>query len=136
LISPAYYNSGWCPGFIDNNGKVQLKEQIDRGSMTRKAWRDKLQHSATIGAQLMAAKIPKALTVSGWKLAIAGNGAGGAAKATKLLVPAGAVYYFKCDNETEAKKLIKSLHGQTKSDSLGEQGFGLGLCSNWHLTEL
>ena len=133
LISPAYFESGWKPYFIDSEGRVQLKESIERGEMTRKDWRTKLQNSATIGAKLVAARVPKAIATSGWKLGKDSNGAGGNAKATKLLVPAGTVYYFECDTEDEAEKLVKSLHGQTKSGSLGEQGFGLGLCGTWEL---
>jgi len=134
LISPAYFTNGWIPGFIEqDSGKVMLKEKIERSTMTRKQWREKLQTTPPIGAKLVAARIPKAIPTSGWKIDKDGNGAGGAAKASKLLVPAGSVYYFECNNQQEAKKLIDSLHGQTKSDHLGEQGFGLGLCGTWKL---
>ena len=135
LVSPAYNKAGWLPGWVSEEGDVKLKEQLSRGTMTRKEWREKLKNMPFIKATLEAARIPKPITVSGWKLDVEEK-SNGAAKATKLFTPAGAVYYFKCDNKEEAKKLIKALHGQTKSDFLGEQGFGFGLCSTWSLKKI
>ena len=74
--------------------------------------------------------------MSGWKLDLEKDNAGGQPKATKLAVSAGSVYYFECDNETEAIKLIKELHCKVKSTQFGEQGFGLGICGDWRLNSL
>jgi len=149
LITPAYFMKGWIPGWINmphndsksydpnkDDGCVMLKEKIDRGQMSRKEWRKKIEDSAFIKANLVAAKLGKPTVVSGWKIDISSTEAGGVPKATKLFVPAGTVYYFECENIEEANKLKTILNGQTKSDLLGEKGFGLGICSNWKLNTL
>lgn len=148
LLSPAYFAFGWRPGWINmpengekgfsehhELGQVMLKEKIDRGSLSRDAWRKKIADAEYINAKLVAARIPKPIVASGWELDVNGVTAG-TPKATKLYVPAGAVYYFECDNEIEAQKLALVLHGQTKSDFLGEQGLGLGVCSQWTLNKI
>ena len=133
LLSPAYFKQGWLPGWLDEDGKVMLKEKVERGTMSRKEWRDKINNAPEISAKLVAARNGKPIVASGWKLDKDADNAGGSAKATRLYVPAGSVYYFECENEAEAAKLVKVLHGQTKSDALGEKGFGLGVCSTWKL---
>ena len=135
LLSPAYFEQGWIPGWV-KDGQVMLSEKVERGSMTRQEWRDQIKKASTIEAELVAARIPKALVASGWKLDKDSDNAGGEAKATRLYIPAGAVYYFECTSEEEAQKLVTTLHGQTKSDNLGEKGFGLGVCASWELTEI
>lgn len=135
LLSPACFHAGWRPGFIDDSGKVLLKEMParERGE-SRLAWREHCKNGVEIKAQLVAARIPKPIVVSGWKLGDVNSGdidSGGAPKATKLLVPAGAVFYFECESDDDAVRLYRSLHGRVKSDVLGEKGFGLGVCSAW-----
>jgi CRISPR-associated protein Cmr3 len=127
LLTPTCFNAGWLPGWIQD-GKVMLKSVSDTSgqAMTRKEKREKLNASPTINAKLVAARIDKPRAVSGWK-----NIIGGGPKSTKYLVPAGSVYYFECENEAEAGKLIAALHGNPKSDLFGEQGFGIGVCSKW-----
>ncbi len=132
LLSPAIFSNGWLPDWVDGtDGRVKLRERPVRGSMSRKSWRQQLDNAQEIGASLVAAKILKPLAISGWKLDIARDNAGGEPKATRVAVPAGSVYYFSCHNAIEAGKLIKTLHGQVKSSHLGEQGFGLGVCGSW-----
>ena len=145
LLSPAFFNAGWIPGFcterkneeIIKDGKVRLKAIPVRGTLTRDEWRKKCTNAPKINAQLVAARIGKAITVSGWKinadekLKNSGNDGSGAPKATRLLVHAGSVYYFECDSAEDAEKLYAALHGKVKSDLLGEQGYGLGVCSAW-----
>lgn len=139
LLSPALFNAGWRPGFVGEDGNVYLREIPQRkDGQSREAWRKDCGNAPAIDARLVAARIAKAgIPMSGWKINAdeadknSGNDGGGAPKATRLLVPAGSVYYFECDNEEEAKKLAASLHGKVKSDLLGEQGFGLGVCSAW-----
>ena len=90
---------------------------------------------------LVAAIIPRPIPVTGWSLGKTdGNDFG--AKATHLAVPAGSVYYFRCEGETAPQQLAAALnwHGsQTtpqhiinrRSTILGEKGYGLGVCSPW-----
>ena len=49
-------------------------------------------------------------------------------KDTKLAVPAGSCYVFKCATRAAANSLVSRLHLQRKSD-FGSQGFGIGVCS-------
>lgn len=137
LLSPAIFNNGWLPDWIDaRTGKVMLKARPDKNGKSRKDWRKEIENAPQIGANLVAARIPKPLVLSGWKLDKDADSAGGGPKATRLAVPAGAVYYFECDNADEAKKLVEELHGTVKSSLLGEQGFGLGVCSHINKNEV
>ncbi|MDD5663621.1 MAG: type III-B CRISPR module-associated protein Cmr3 [Victivallaceae bacterium] len=147
LLTPAYFEHGWIPSWVNmehnenfdpgiEQGRVMLKEKVERGAMMRDEWRRKIAIVTPVGANLVAARIPKPVAVSGWKLDKDADCAGGEAKPTRLYVPAGAVYYFKCDSSEGAKKLVALLHGQTKSDRLGEQGFGLGICGTWNFKSL
>lgn len=139
LLSPALFNAGWRPGFVDEaSGEVQLKAIPPRGpNQSREAWREVCKDVPEIKAWLVATRITKAVSASGWKINASeddknsGNDGGGAPKATRLLVPAGSVFYFECESEADAQKLAAALHGKTKSDLLGEQGYGLGVCSAW-----
>jgi len=138
LLSPAYFRAGWLPGFIDAKGCVSLSEMPARApNEKREAWRKRCAGSGKIGAKLVAARIPKPMVVSGWKLKnpSSQSDCGGEPKATKLFVPAGAVFYFECETEGDARRLVQSLHWRVKSDLLGEQGFGLGVCSSWEMNE-
>ena len=140
LLSPALFNAGWLPGFLDEAGNVMLKDLPARNAgESREAWRERCATATGIGARLVAARVGKAIPTSGWKInsdensKLSGNDGGVAPKATRLLVPAGSVYYFECDSADDAKRLASALHGKVKSDLLGEQGFGLGVCSAWKL---
>ena len=115
LLSPAFFCNGWIPGWLDRrSGAVMLREN----------------KSETVDARLVAACIPKPQVVSGWNLAT------NVPKVTRLLVPAGAVYYFECRTQEDARRLCRILHGRTKPDALGEQGFGLGVCGRWDFMKL
>ena len=115
LLSPAFFCGGWIPGWVDRrSGAVMLREN----------------KSEAVDARMVAAFVPKPLAVSGW------NPAAGAPKATRLLVPAGAVYYFECGSPEDAQRLSRILHGRTKPDALGEQGLGLGVCGRWNYIQL
>ena len=121
---------GWLPGFVDAvTGKVRLRPipNVERGSLPRKEWREKMNNAPEIKAKLVAARIPKYSVASGWKI-----GGDGQPKASRRLVPAGSVFYFECDNDENAKMLADVLHGRTHSDECGEQGFGFGVCGNWN----
>jgi len=139
---------GWLPSWIaPDNLRVQLKDPQAsvRGSESREGWRRRVASLPAIGATLVATSIPRALSVTGWALGDsddAGNLMPGGARATHLAVPAGAVYFFEAASEEEARKLAAALnwHGLSsgseiqnrRSSLMGEKGFGLGVCSNWH----
>ena len=132
--------AGWLPGFLDKDGNVMLKAVPARDAdESREAWRERCKTAPSISARLVAARVGKAIPTSGWKINSdenaknSGNDGGGAPKATRLLVPAGSVYYFECESADDARALASALHGRVKSDLLGEQGFGLGVCSAWEL---
>ena len=137
---------GWLPTWIDPETKeIKLKDpsltQRQKGER-RDIWRSRIKNdtTSTIGATLVASIIPRPIPITGWSLGHHDNQGG--ARATHLAVPAGAVYYFEANDETEAKKLATALnwHGTTdgteiinrRSTLLGEKGFGIGVCSPWN----
>jgi len=141
LLTPAVFpvigehRGGWLPSWIDEDSRrVHLLD----GPGKNKAKRLRVKEGATIGADFVAAVIPRAIPITGWALS---TGDDHGAKSTHLAVPAGAVYYFEADDETEARKLADALnwHGNTagteiinrRSTIFGEKGFGLGVCSTW-----
>lgn len=157
LLSPAIFPrlegthdhpGGWLPSWIDPTTlQVQLKnpQASARGHEARDTWRQRVASLASIRATLVATSIPRAIPVTGWALSDSdddGNPMPGGARATHLAVPAGAVYYFEANSVEEAAKLANALnwHGLSagseiqnrRSSLMGEKGFGLGVCSNWH----
>jgi CRISPR type III-B/RAMP module-associated protein Cmr3 len=139
---------GWLPTWVHpETMKVQLKDPQAsvRGSESREGWRQRVSVLPAIDATLVATSIPRAVTVTGWALSDSddsGNIMPGGARATHLAVPAGAVYYFEASSEEDARKLADALnwHGLSngseiqnrRSSLMGEKGFGLGVCSDWH----
>lgn len=139
---------GWLPTWIHPvTMKVQLKDPQAslRCDESRESWRKRVAALPSINATLIASSIPRALTVTGWAFCDSdddGNLMPGGARATHLAVPAGAVYYFEASSEEEARNLAVALnwHGLSqgseiqnrRSSLMGEKGFGLGVCSNWH----
>lgn len=145
LLTPAIFpaindhSGGWLPSWVDLSGKVQLLD----GPGKNFAERHKVSQGNPIHARLVAAITGKPIPVSGYALpnsADPDRSAGGH-KSTHLAVPAGAVYYFEADSETDARKLAAALnwHGSSQSTEInnrrstlmGEQGFGLGVTANW-----
>ncbi len=140
---------GWLPNWIDPiNGQVLLKAgSTDRGEREpRNAWRNRIRALPSISAQLVASLVGRQISVTGWALASASaEREKGGAKPTLLAVPAGSVYYFETDSEESAIQLSNTLnwHGalgkndqptrivNRRSTSMGEKGFGLGVCSTW-----
>lgn len=133
LLTPAAWQSGWLPLFVEpDSGKVKLRAEMgDRPQRlpgeSRAEYRKRLPRT-DIDARLIAARVGKALPVSGWKLH--GNG-GGSPRATRLWVPAGSVYYFEAADEKNARLLAKALHGRALSEFGGRAGFGTGVCGNF-----
>lgn len=136
---------GWLPNWINaESGLVLLRYRAERrrrdysGTKARRV----CDGNEPIGARLVAALVPKPLVVTGWALSDEASEEKGGAQSSHLAVPAGAVYYFEADNETEAKKLagVLNWHGlelppttirNRRSTLLGEKGFGLGVCGTW-----
>jgi CRISPR type III-B/RAMP module-associated protein Cmr3 len=129
LISPAVFSKGWLPNWVDSKtGKVLLKSNTpDRRSFrTRKEWREKIENLDDIKAKLVAARFNKPVAFSGWR---EHGGAKAGPKPTMMAVPAGSVYYFRAESANDALALSRQLTGRRRSDFMGEQGFGLGICS-------
>ncbi len=125
LITPALFDEGWWPNWLDADGKVMIpqNEVLRRSGEKRDAFRKRKQAESQFfeSAKLIAARIGNAIHFSGWDSA-------DKEKPTELAVPAGSCYVFKCKDEEEAMSLVKALHLKRLSD-LGEKGFGIGVCS-------
>jgi hypothetical protein len=136
---------GWLPNWIrPSDGKVMLRHgrssKRSYGNLHRRGF---LDGGGEIDANLVAAIVPKPIIVTGWALANGVDRDSGGAKSGHLAVPAGAVYYFEAQSESEAQKLAAALnwHGtdreatsikNRRSTLMGEKGFGLGVCGTWN----
>jgi CRISPR-associated protein Cmr3 len=143
------HRGGWLPNWIDEeSGSVLLRHRTGhkRRDYSGAKARRVSDGEEPIGANLVAALVPKPLVVTGWALPDEALGEKGGAQSTHLALPAGAVFYFEAESEREAEKLAASLnwHGaQTspttiknrRSTLLGEKGFGLGVCGTWDFYE-
>ncbi len=129
---------GWLPAWCmptdtqgvhrDEIGKVMLTKSVKRNDgESRQAWKDRQHTAGTIGAKLVAARIDKPIPFSGWELPTATTSGG--PKSTMLAVPAGSCYIFECDTTDDAEALVAALDGIPRSDLLGSNGFGIGVCS-------
>ncbi len=147
LLAPAVFPAignapgGWLPTWVDpHDARVLLRtppKNLPRNpGESRDQWRQRRQGDPITGATLVAARIGKPLFFSGWKVATSLDKTQ-APKPTLAAVPAGSVYLFRCDNASAANALWQALNAtdakgnivNRRSGSLGETGFGLGLCS-------
>ena len=148
-----HHPGGWLPNWVrESDGQVMLRTgQRQRRSYNGKHTRGYAEDAKEIAAKLVAAIVPKPIPVTGWALPNDADRPEGGAKSTHLAVPAGAVYYFEADSETDAQNLAAALnwHGPVRDRSdpsdpsnfttirnrrstlLGEKGFGLGVCGTW-----
>lgn len=133
-----WHPGGFLPNWVNaENGGVEL---VDGPGMS-KARRLRREPGKRIEARLVAAVVPKPLTVTGWALGLSDENDQGGAKSVHLAVPAGAVYYFETESAEQASKLADALnwHGKSAGEQLvnrrsalcGEKGFGLGVCGTW-----
>lgn len=136
---------GWLPNWIcPSSGAVLLKtgDTSRRDRESRESWRGRVRAMAPLTARLVAALVPKPLTVTGWALPNESARPKGGAKSAHLAVPAGAVYYFEASSADAAVRLAEALnwHGSStgpgeirnrRSTLLGEKGYGLGVCGTW-----
>lgn len=112
LLSPAIFAHGTLPGWCRDttgsrpDGRICLQGIPEGGK-----------------AHLVGHCVGKMLAVSGWDVVE------GRPKPTQLAVPAGSAYHFLCDTAATARALAAALHGRARSDSYGEKGCGLGVCS-------
>lgn len=114
LLAPALWNeTGWLPSFCRDSRKDKSEsERMPLGQV---------MFPGCEGANLVGARVGKAIWFSGWDTLVH-------VKPTVLAVPAGSAYLFKCSNAECAKTLVEALNLRRRSD-LGEQGFGIGVCS-------
>lgn len=147
LISPAIWSrhgehpGGWLPSWVDAaTGAVMLQggDRSRHPGERRTEWRARLQaQGQSIAARLVAAVTGKPITITGYATAGRPDQATGP-KSTHAAAPAGSVYYFECDSIPAAEALCHALHCTStprltrRSELLGEQGYGLGLCAAWH----
>ncbi len=137
LLSPAVFNAGWRPDWVDADGAVCLVDAPERSQFaSRTEWRQAIHDAAAarpIAASLVAARIPGAVPFSGWSRNMRGGDEQKevGAKRTLLAVPAGSVYYFKATSPADAAALVRQLHGRARSSRYGESGLGLGVCGRW-----
>ena len=100
LSTPAIFDNGWRPRWIDND----LKGSIP---------------NTNIAVKLIAASVGKYKTVGGWDVAK------NEPKPSYRAIPEGSVYYFEILNDFEVNKLKDALHGKAISDIKKEEGFGI-----------
>lgn len=101
LATPAIFQNGWLPSFID---PTTLKGTY-----------------CGINLQLVAAVVGKPLLVSGFDMNHRYP------KPLRRAVPAGSVYYFQLAREQAWSRVIQNLHGRCISDERPREGFGLCL---------
>ena len=126
LLTPAVFESGWRPGWVRENGKAQLpRGKVGRRDFPGKEARRKAKAAlGFVEARLVAARVPKPLAFSGWRVDE------NSPKPTLLAVPGGSCYVFECPDAEEAGALAKALSWPNpRSDRFGEKGFGIGVCS-------
>lgn len=91
LAAPARFRQGWLPDWIGRDGTGRFP-------------------GVDVAVRLVAAAVPAPLVVSGWNLRGGGanrGGAGGAPRAARRLVPAGAVYFYEAlDTRFDAASLV------------------------------
>ena len=134
LLSPLVSTNGWLPSWIcEEDGKVMLKVQTERSlNESRETWRKRLSASPAINARLVAARIGKPISFSGWDLQAGEKTSAGTPKKTMLAVPAGSCYVFECETLEDVNNLWKALDGKRLSSIYGEKGFGIGVCSSFN----
>lgn len=150
LITPAIWSrhgehpGGWLPSWVHaTTGDVLLQggNRARNEGESRAAWRARLQAGKNcIAAHLVAAVVGKPLSIAGYSTTDRPYAEEGP-KAAHSAAPAGSVYYFECNSVADAEQLCQALHCTAsgslnrRSELLGEQGFGLGVCAIWHFAK-
>jgi CRISPR-associated protein Cmr3 len=95
---------------------------------TRSGWQPDLERLFGIKATLVAACVGKTQAIGGYNL----RGKDRGPKPMLRAVPAGSVYYYETE---ESPEKIASLQGQSLSDVMSEQGFGVAYFGNFNLPQ-
>ncbi len=103
LATPALFAQGWLPSWIDPKTLQGTGEY---------------QH---LGLHLETAVLGKPIPIGGFQRRTRNNPAG--PKIMRRAVPAGSVYYFHVDGDTQ--DAVRAFHQQCISDDDAQQGFGL-----------
>jgi CRISPR-associated protein Cmr3 len=138
----ATHPGGWLPNWINPaDGSFLLLDGPGSDKVKRLRFKNpELREGRPIGAKLVAAFLGKPEIITGWATE---DVRGGGAKSTLMAVPAGSVYYFEADDETEAAKLAACLDWRggeenpskvlnRRSGLMGEKGYGIGACASWN----
>lgn len=120
-------------------GRIRRSDRIDKDTIELKenrfklylatpaffknGWRPNLEKKFKIKADLVAAAVGKPQHIGGFDMA--------KRKAKPMLkaVPAGSVFYF--ESAEPAEKVLEKLQGESISDFLSEQGFGIAYVGNY-----
>ena len=109
LATPAIFNKGYLPGFLDDNLRGEL---------------------GNLPVQLKAVATPRWQAGTSWDMADSKSKHGKAMRTTQRLVPAGAVYWFDIlENKTGAE--LQEHWLTSISDERNNDGFGLILPGVW-----
>lgn len=114
LATPAVFNDGWKPGWLDKN----TLEGCPPGS------------SGDLRLKLVSACVERWKPLSGWSIETGNIGP----KPIRRLVPAGSVYFFEVtDGSAHTQELVERLWLRSVSDDTPDRrdGFGLALWGIW-----
>lgn len=99
FATPAIFNQGWLPDWIDKNTfNVQYE---------------------SLSLELITAAVGKPISIGGW------NMKDNVPKPTRKAVPAGSVYYFKISKEQCIDTILDTFHYRNISDFQAAEGYGL-----------
>lgn len=108
LNTPAIFNKGWLPAWLDFVPERQTYE----GQVP-------LKHNQSAKVTLLAATIGKPISIGGFDMKKK------LPKSMYKAVPAGAVYYFRLEDVSQASQVQQALHLNTISEVKASEGFGL-----------
>lgn len=113
LVTPAIFDHGWKPGWLDDNLTGVLPGVGD------------------LRVKLRAAAVPRWQAVSGWDMRLKANGKKQRGpKAVRRMVPAGAVYWFEV--LSGSLSAAGAIWLKSISDQQANDGFGLAVPGVWN----
>lgn len=110
LATPALFEGGWKPGWIEKSGSGEL--HLPRGL-------------SKVKLKLVSAAVGRREPVSGWNLRE------NRPKAVRWMVPAGSVYFFEVEDGNPADLLKSWLRPVSDNEQDRKDGFGLALWGVW-----
>ena len=99
FATPAIFNHGWLPKWIDKN-TYKAKNQ-------------------SLSFELITAAVGKPIAIGGWDMKK------NMPKPTRQAVPAGSVYYFEISDDSCVDTIVNTFHYKNISDYQAKEGFGL-----------